>query len=251
MAWADIGLVFAVLGLVFGSFATALCHRLPRGLPIVNDRSRCPHCRTTLGAVDLLPVFSWLLSRGRCRHCGEPISWRYPVIEAVMAALFLLAWWRSEGDLIVAALLALTALGLVVIVVVDLEEGIIPDAVLLGLLPLAVAWRWRVDADWLDAGLGAALGFLLTLAVRIGFRAWRRKEGLGLGDVKFLGVAGIYVGLSGLGGFLLLSGLLGLVLGLGWRWSGRGAVFPFGPALCAALLLGVFDPSLLWGMVNW
>jgi prepilin signal peptidase PulO-like enzyme (type II secretory pathway) len=237
--------LLGVLGLVFGSLASALSHRLPRGEAILLDRSRCPNCRTPLTARDLLPVVSWLATSGRCRHCRHPVSWRYPFIELITAGLFVACWWRGDGDLVLAGLLAFTAFGLVVIVVADLEAGIIPDAMLLVLVPAALAWRWHSGADWSDAAAGAAAGLGLTWAARAGFKAWRGHHGLGLGDVKFSAVAGLYLGLAAFGWFLALAGVLGLVFGVLWRLSGRDAAFPLGPALCVALLAALFEPGLV------
>lgn len=234
-----------LFGLVFGSLATALSHRLPLGLPIGNDRSRCPKCAVSLGVADLVPLLSWGAARGRCRHCGQPISWRYPVIELLVALLFLAAWRHCVGDLPGAVILALTAFGLTVITVADLEAGIIPDAMLLFLAPLAVIWRWWDGGGWWDGLAGAVAGVVVTYGLRWGFKRWRGRDGLGLGDVKFLGVAGYYLGLQDLGAYLLLSGLTGLLLGVVWRLSGRGPVFPFGPALCVSLLVGLFHPAVL------
>lgn len=161
-----------------------------------------------------------------------------------MALLFVAAWWQGDGDLLAAALLALTAFGLMVITVADLEAGIIPDAMLLFLAPVAVAWRWQGDGDWLDALAGAVVGGAVSYAVLWSFRRWRGKDGLGLGDVKFLGLAGLYLGVSGLGGYLVLAGVLGSLSGIGWRLAGRGPAFPFGPALCGSLLIGLYSPDV-------
>jgi prepilin signal peptidase PulO-like enzyme (type II secretory pathway) len=236
-----------VLGLVFGSCATSLSYRLPRGLPVASARSCCPACKHALGAADLLPIVSWLSARGRCRHCGGAVSWRYPLIELTTAVLFLAGWWQADGDLLLALLLCLTAFCLVVIAVADFESGIIPDPILAAMLPLALAWRWHGGGDWLDGAAGAFVALLVSSAARQGFRLWRRRLGMGLGDVKFLGVAGVYVGLSGLGGLLIGAGLVGVLFGGAWRLAGRGAVFPFGPALCLVLFGGLFFPGLLAG----
>lgn len=235
-------ILYAVLGLVAGSFATAASHRLPLDRPIAFDRSRCPACGHALGAADLVPVLSWLWSRGRCRYCGAEISGRYPAIELITAALFVAAWRLAGGDTLRAALLALTGLGLVVIAVADLESGIIPDRVQLAMVPLAVAWRWHLDGDWVDAASGACLGGALMYGLRAAFKALRGIDALGLGDVKFVALAGFYVGLGGIAPFLLLGGVVGIVFGLAWRWTGRSAVFPFGPALCVALAATVALP---------
>ena len=232
----------ALLGLIFGSLASALSYRLPRGLPIAADRSRCSSCGATLEARDLVPLLSWAANRGHCRQCGAPVSWRYPAMEAATALIFAGAWIAGGGDPLRAALLAVTGFALVVITVADLEERIIPDAMLLLLLPVAAAWRFVTDRDWLDAVLGALFGLGVSLGLRWAFRRFRGKDALGLGDVKFLGVAGIFIGLQAFGSFLVIAGLAGIGLGLAWRVAGRGSVFPFGPALCvalAALLVGI------------
>jgi prepilin signal peptidase PulO-like enzyme (type II secretory pathway) len=244
------GSLFAILGLIGGSFATAVSHRLISGESIVTDRSRCPHCHHVLGAVDLVPLVSWLWRRGRCGYCRERISWRYPAIELAALALFVIAWRQQPDSLIVAALLALTALGLLIIVVVDLEAGIIPDAMLIILTPVALVWRWMslanagTFAPWLDAALGAAIGFGALFAVREIFRRLRGVEGMGFGDVKFAALAGFYVGLAGLPIFMVVSGSLGIFFGLAWRIAGKGSKFPFGPALCAALILMLMLPGV-------
>ncbi len=235
--------LFAVLGLVAGSFATAASHRLPREEPIALDRSRCPACGHVLSAIDLIPVVSWILARGRCRHCGAPISFRYPAIELATAALFVTAWSLAADDIVRAALLALTGLGQVVIVVADLEEGIIPDKVLLAMVPLAIAWRWHVDGGWLDAAAGTLLAGALMYGLRTAFKALRGIDALGLGDVKFVALAGFYVGLSGIAPFLLLGGAIGIGFGLAWRSTGRSDAFPFGPALCVALAAMMAAPG--------
>lgn len=227
--------VALLLGLIFGSMASALSYRLPRDLPIFADRSRCDLCGATLGARDLVPLLSWLTARGRCRHCGGTVSWRYPAIELATAALFGAAWLLAAPMLALWAVLAVVLSLLMVIVVADLEEQIIPDGALIGLLPLAVLWRVLTDGDWADSLAGAALGLLLSLGLRWVFLRWRGKDALGLGDVKFLGVAGLFLGVTPFARFLVISGLCGILFGLAWRWSGKGAQFPFGPALCAGL----------------
>ncbi len=235
--------LYAIVGLVCGSFATAASYRLPRELPIAMDRSRCPACGEALGPLDLVPVFSWLAARGRCRHCRVRVPIRYPLIELATAGLFLLAWWRGGNDPLTAGLLALTLLGLVIIVVADLEARIIPDKVQVAMVPLALLWRWHAGGDWLDGAAGAVFGLGLTYGLRAAFMALRGISALGLGDVKFVGLAGLYAGFTGLPSVLVLGGLIGIAFGVGWRLRGHGAAFPFGPALCAALAAILMMPE--------
>jgi len=240
---AEIGILYALAGLVGGSFASAASHRLPLNMPLTVDRSRCPHCNHPLGARDLVPLLSWFAAGGKCRYCGARVSIRYPAIELAMAALFVGAWWLDSNDQLGAVFLALTALGLVIITVADLETRIIPDVALIALLPVAVAWRWHQGGDWIDGIAGVLLGGGLLYGLRAAYKAIRGLDALGLGDIKFVGLAGLYVGATGLAPFLLLGGILGIVFGLLWRLVGRGAVFPFGPALCAALAIMLIAPE--------
>ena len=116
------GLVLAgVLGLVFGSFATMLSHRLASGGDVAGRRSACPSCGARLGVRDLVPLFSWLFLRGRCRHCAAAIGWRYPAVEAVCALAFVAAWWAAGGFGAAFALLAALAVVLVAMSAVDLS----------------------------------------------------------------------------------------------------------------------------------
>ena len=212
-------------------------------MPIAVDRSRCPRCDHPLAAVDLIPVISWIIARGRCRYCGAAVSVRYPLIEVLTAALFVGAWAVGGDDDLTAALLALTALGLIIIAIADFEARIIPDKVLLALLPVAIAWRWHGGGDWIDGIAGSALGSAVLYGLRAGFKAFRGQDALGLGDVKFLVIAGFYVGATGLAPLFLIGGLVGIAIGLGWRLTGRGAAFPFGPALCLALAAMLVAPG--------
>lgn len=237
------GLV-AFTGLIFGSFATLVSYRLIAGGAIVAARSRCPACRAALGVRDLFPVLSWLRSRGKCRHCHAAIHWRYPVIELTAAALFLLVFWRA-GLTHEAAVLALFALCVLIMATVDFEHRIIPDEVQIAMTVLGLTFhlvlRETHPADVLAGGL---LGLFAGVALQRGYKLVRGREGLGTGDVKFLAVAGIWLGAPGLPPLMLLSGLLGIFTALLWRLLRRGAVFPFGPALGIAALLLLLFPEL-------
>lgn len=241
-------LLATLMGAVFGSAASALSYRLPRGLPVFLDRSRCPHCNSTLAAYDLVPIISWVIMKGRCRHCRTSISFRYPALEIISATLFTACWIICSGHIIPAAILCLTAFGLLVIVQSDLETGLIPDAALLLLVPVAIGWRYITGGEWLDACLGAITGLAVTVAVKLIFQALRGRDGLGLGDIKLITLAGFYIGVhaGALGWFLVLSSAIGIGFGLIWRSAGeRVEQFPFGPSLCAALFAFLLASSIL------
>lgn len=247
MGWIG-GLLAVVLGLVFGSFATMLAHRLVGGGDVLGRRSACPSCGTRLGAADLVPLLSWAWMRGRCRHCGAAIGWSYPAIEAVTALAFFAAWWRTGALGPEFALLAALGLLLIAMSVVDLRQGWLPDPLQVAAAVLGVLWRLLEDGQATAVALDAALGVLILggagLAVRWGFRLLRGREGFGLGDVKLLAVAGLWLGLAPAPMFLILGGASGALLAIVWRATGRGAEFPLGPALALALYALLIWPGI-------
>lgn len=240
------GLVATLLGAVAGSFANVAIYRLPRHESVITPRSRCPHCGRLIRARDNIPVLSFLWLRGRCRDCGAPISWRYPLVEAGTALLFLAVWWRF--GLSAAALRAwIFALIMVVVIFVDLEHQIIPNALTYpGLLVgLALAWTGgpREFLVSLAAALGAGLIFFLIAVVSRG--------GMGGGDVKLAAVMGAFVGWPVIAAAMFISFTLGGVVGLALLLAGRRRrkdPVPFGPFLAAGGLAALF-----WGnaLVRW
>ena len=189
MAAQDVLIV--VLGLVFGSFANVLIARLPSGESI-GGRSRCPGCGHELGILDLLPLVSWLLLRARCRYCRMPISARYPVVELLVAAVFLVTWRAAGPGLMPAVLHLVYALAMIVILFTDFERAIIPNVVVIPVAGLALVaavfgldpWGPSALAGIATALVGAGL-FLVLFIVSGG-------GGMGMGDVKlmlFLGLA--------------------------------------------------------------
>lgn len=226
-----------LLGLLLGSFASLAAYRLPRGERIAAGRSRCTQCGHALGPADLVPVLSWIWSKGKCRYCAAAISWRYPITEIMMAGLFVLAL-MAAGPGLQAIALGLLALGLVILTIIDLEYQIIPDQLSLALAGLGLAFHAlpdnRADA-LLSAGMGAVAGFGIAWLLRTVFQRLKGREALGFGDVKFFAVAGLWTGIDGLADFMMISGLAGIVFAAGWRLRGGDVVFPFGPALAAGL----------------
>jgi prepilin signal peptidase PulO-like enzyme (type II secretory pathway) len=237
-------------GLAFGSFVTLASYRLPLEQDIVVKPSRCPKCETPLTFKDLWPVFSWVMSKGKCRHCGAPISARYPLIEIATAAVILLVY-STYGLSPLGIVLALMGVTLMVMIAADIEHYIIPDQVHYALLPLGIAWHWLLGTPARDVVEGLVLGAFTGLALHYGYRWLRKKEGLGFGDVKFLAVAGLWLTLKPFIPFLFFSGILGIITALIWRCLKRGVLFPFGPALAISLFLCVAYPrfpELFWSL---
>jgi leader peptidase (prepilin peptidase)/N-methyltransferase len=234
--------VAVVYGLIIGSFLNAWAYRLANGEKITAGRSHCPKCGAQIRAYDNVPLASWLVLRGRCRDCGAPISWRYPLGEALTAVLFAaVAALDGLSWLLVPHLLFVSAL--IVVSQVDLEKKIIPDVVILPVaalgLPLMIVlgpapwWQWPV------AGLGAA-GFLFLIS-EVYYRI-RHVEGMGFGDVKLALCMGVYLGPAVVPALFLgfLSGAaLGVIL-IGSRRGGRKTAIPFGPFLAAGAVLALF-----------
>lgn len=229
--------VMAVLvGLTVGSFLNVVIWRLPRGGLFEKRRSHCPRCDAAIAWRDNLPLVSWLRLGGRCRACRAPISVRYPLVEALTGALFLLAHLARRPDLPGSALLAAFLAALVAISFIDLDHRIIPDRITKPGILLAVAlapWSGLHPPDWiagtkpalsalLHAGAGAAVGAGVVLAIRAVGSWILKKEAMGLGDVKLLGLIGGVVGPLQVLYALSLGCLAGaLIGGLMFAWGRR------------------------------
>lgn len=205
-------------------------------------RSICPACRHDLSARDLVPIFSWLALGRRCRHCGAPVPADYAAIEAGSVAAFLLALWVGGAWPLVLAHALLGAI-LVALVMVDLRRQLLPDALVLPLLPLGLAQAW-LSGDIPSSAAGAVFGGGLLWLVRSLHHRLRRREGLGLGDVKLMAAGGAWVGAAGIGPALLVAALgtlaaVGLAYLIG-RGPGAAGRIPFGPGLA----LGIFAVTL-------
>ena len=253
--WLAVSLV-ALIGAVIGSFITLVTYRLPRDEPIIRTRSCCPHCHTRLSVRDLIPILSWVVRKGRCRHCRKAVSLRYPLTEIAAAVGAALIVWHFGLTLSTFALCGLwwSALALIV---TDLEHYIILDELQIAAALFGLLYAHALAIPFAHVLLTAVAGIALGLLLKYGFIFFAKKDGLGMGDVKFLGVAGIWLAApESFIPFLFFSGVLGVVLGLIWRALGHGERFPFGPALAAALLVCVLWPELprgyweLYGMVQ-
>lgn len=238
--------IVALLGLAFGSFITLASWRLPRGEGMVMESSRCTSCRARLAVRDLVPLLSWCAAKGMCRQCGAKVHWRYPLIEAV-TALFFVMLYLNFGLTLQTALLMLFAVALLILIVVDFEHYLIPDAVQIFLALLAIVYRYAMKQPLEDALSGALFGLVIGAALRYGYWLIRKQEGLGMGDVKFLAVAGLWLGFQGMVPFLFHAGLFGVLTALAWRMANRGKLFPFGPALACSLFVCVVVPQAVSG----
>jgi leader peptidase (prepilin peptidase)/N-methyltransferase len=261
-----------LLGLVIGSFLNVCILRIPREESVVLPPSHCPACKAPIKPYDNIPVLSWLLLRGRCRKCGARISPQYPLVELLTGLLFLgcYLWFGLSIEFVKWSVFAAL---LVVLTITDIRERILPDKVnFLGLglglgFSLITAptdgtalWFSRRMFDFpppvralslADAVLGAAAASGLLWLVAEGYFRLRGREGMGLGDVKMMAMAGAFLGVQRALLTILLGSLLGSLIGVAIIGFGRkGADFelPFGTFLGAGALLVVFlgTPALAW-----
>jgi len=271
----------AVLGLVIGSFLNVVIHRLPRmmeqqweqecaehaahrhpctcqaaasaaaaaacpPLTLSTPRSRCPHCGHAIVWYENIPLLSYLLLRGRCAGCRQTISPRYPLVELVCAALFagcLARWGITPAGLAWCGFSA----ALLTLALIDWDTTLLPDQITLpllwaGLLGSALQWT---EVPLVDAVYGAAAGYLSLWLVFWGFKLVTGKEGMGYGDFKLLAALGAWFGWPALVPLILMSSVIGALVGIAMKFSGglrEGGYIPFGPFLagagCVAMVFG-------------
>ena len=258
----------AGLGLMLGSFLNVVILRLPRRLEwqwkrdsletlgepeiydppppgIVVERSHCPHCKHELSWYENIPVFSWLALRGKCRNCKSPISIQYPLVELLTMALVLCCvWkfgfgWQGFGAIVFTCFLV-AASG------IDLRTQLLPDQLTLPLMWLGLVAS--IDSLYMPAKpalVGAIIGYLSLWSVCWVFKQLTGKQGMGHGDFKLLAAMGAWFGLHGILPTILLSSLVGAIIGSIWlyaRGRDRATPIPFGPYLAIAGWI-----TFLWG----
>lgn len=245
-------LLAALLGACVGSFLNVVAWRLPREESVVHPGSHCPRCGTALRWFENVPVLSWLLLRGRCRHCGAPIAARYPLVELLTAGLWVAATLAQPSGLgpepapLLQALAGWLLLSwLIPLTLIDLDrlwlpEGLCRVGLLLGLATTtAIGLSQGVELGrtlLLHHLLAAAAGLLGFEAVSAGAEKLIGRPALGLGDAKLAALLGAWLGLTGLGLTVVLAVFSGAVVGVAGRLSGRlgrHEPFPFGPFLAA------------------
>jgi len=257
-----------ILGALIGSFLNVVILRLPPMLEydwrcqcrdlleldadgsdpppgIVLGRSRCPNCGHSIRAWENIPLFSFLVLRGKCSACKARISSRYPLVELITAVLFVVTMWHFGAGAQGVTALFLTA-SLVVMAGIDIDHQLLPDN-----LTLPVLWAgmlvnlWSVHTDLASSVIGAMAGYLVLWSIYHLFRLLTGKEGMGYGDFKLLGALGAWMGWQMLPLIVLLSSVVGAVFGLSLMASGRlkrDKPMPFGPFIAAAGWI-----ALIWG----
>lgn len=241
--------LFFIYGLIFGSFYNVVGLRVPKGESIVSPPSHCTVCDRRLTFLDLVPVFSYLFLRGKCRGCGTKISFVYPLMELITGVLFALAYLRFgfSWELVVA--LVFYSL-LVVLTVSDLAYMLIPDKFLIAFgIPLLILRMIEPLEPWWDSYVGAILGFSILLLIAI-----ISKGGMGGGDIKLFLVIGLVLGSLHSLVVLGLASVIGLIFGiisLRLTKAGRKTPIPFGPSIAiAAVIVHLYGDELIAAYLN-
>lgn len=265
-----VSLVAGLFGLLFGSFLNVVIHRIPKMMQRESDnyvasesaqplphtdrynlmlpRSACPQCGHQITALENIPVLSYLWLRGRCSQCKTPISARYPIIELVTGLLSAGVIWRfGSGWMGLSSLLFLYAL--IALTFIDLDTQLLPDDITLPLLWAGLLLNLNHTFVPLhEAVLGAAAGYLSLWAIFWLFKLATGKEGMGYGDFKLLAALGAWMGWTMLPIIILLSSLVGAVVGISLivlRRHGRNQPIPFGPYLAGAGLIALMHGEQL------
>jgi leader peptidase (prepilin peptidase)/N-methyltransferase len=259
--------IAALLGLMVGSFLNVVIHRLPlmmerewraqcadlRGetptaaepLSLATPRSRCPHCGHAISALENVPVLSYLFLRGRCRGCGAAIGLRYPLVEVLTAAAFGFAAWQFGPGLAAGGAMLFLAAA-IALTFIDFDTQLLPDDLTLPLLWAGLLFNlFGTYTDLTSAVVGSMAGYLALWSVYWAFKLLTGKEGMGYGDFKLLAAIGAWLGWQVLPLTILLSSLVGAVVGIVLivlARHGRNVPIPFGPYLAAAGVIALF-----WG----
>lgn len=226
--------VFFVLGAIIGSFLNVCIYRLPREKSIVTPGSSCTLCGTPISFYDNIPIVSFLILRGRCRHCKAVISGRYVVVELLTALLYAVLFSIYGLSIELAVMLIFVSV-LIILSFIDLEFRIIPDILSLGgLVAGGALCFFRSSFNYMDALLGILLGGGVLWAIASGYELLRKREGMGGGDIKLLAMIGSFCGVKGVLFSLVFGSLLGTLVGIPLmlvKHADTKYALPFGPFL--------------------
>ena len=229
-----------VIGLLIGSFLNVCIHRIPKKETVIYNSSHCSSCNNNLKVLDLIPLISFILLKGKCRYCGENIKIRYPVVELLTGGVFLITYLHIGFDVLLVKYLIFFS-ALIVITFIDLEHQIIPNKLTFLILIWGIIWQiFYSELFWYQALGGAFLGGGLLLLVAI-----ISGGGMGGGDIKLMFAAGLILGIPATALALFLSFLVGSIIGVAlilFKMKDRKDPIPFGPFLS----LGIFIAAL-WG----
>ena len=258
-----------IFGLIIGSFLNVCIHRWPRDESVIKPRSRCPHCGTTIGWRDNVPLLSYFLLKRRCRHCSEPISIRYPIVELLNGLFYAYLFGRYGVEPLTFKIAVFTSM-MLILIFTDLSDYILPDEITLGGLVLAFALvpfvpvedrftglLWILSGEkpeqWIvslvESGFAAVFIGGMLFVLRASYFRVRKVEGLGLGDVKMMTMVAAFWGFAPTVTILMMGSILGAVTGLlivaigRKKWSHE---LPFGSYLGAtSIVIAVWGDAIL------
>ncbi|MFV8256161.1 prepilin peptidase [Bdellovibrio bacteriovorus] len=243
--------LFFVLGAIFGSFGNVVIYRLPREESVVKPRSYCYSCKTQIKWYDNIPILSWFILRGKCRKCQAKFSFRYPLVEIIMAVLFALSYHYAGLTWTLLEYL-IFIFGLVVCTFIDLDHMILPDeftlsGIVIGLIGAAL----NPQREFLDALFGVLMGGGFLWGMAYVYYMFTKNEGMGGGDIKLLAWIGAIVGWKAIPFVIMTSAIVGSVIGLiaaRKQKAGLKTVIPFGPYLALGAVIYLFggEAIALW-----
>ena len=231
--------IVALLGLAIGSFLNVVIHRLPRGGSLISPGSRCPSCGYALGALDNIPVVSYLALGGRCRQCRTPISARYPIVELVTALVFV-AHYFVFGWTPLLAVRLLFAASMVALFAIDLEHHLLPDAITLPGIAVGLVASLFLPPGIRDALIGTLVGGGVLWLIGEAYFRYAGEEGMGGGDVKMLAMVGAFLGWQLVIVTLVFSSIAGAAIGMiviAIKRGGMKYALPYGTFLALAALV--------------
>ncbi len=270
-----LSIALLALGLVVGSFLNVVIHRLPKimelewrrdsaeilGQPEPDEEplslafpgSQCPACGCDIKPLHNIPVISYLALRGQCANCSASISVRYPIVEAMTAAIWIACGMTFGVSYALMGAMILTAV-LICLTAIDLDTQLLPDSLTLPLIWIGLLLNLSSTYTTLQSAvLGATAGYLSLWSVYWGFKLLTGKEGMGYGDFKLLAALGAWFGIGAIPTLILASSLVGAIVGvllIVTGNQGRDTPMPFGPFLAGAGLLHLFFPNLLLGLIT-
>lgn len=238
-----------LLGAIVGSFLNVCVYRIPAGVSIVTPPSRCPHCGSSIRWFQNVPILSYLVLGGKCGACRVGISWRYPIVEALTGALFVLVFYSFQFSAATVVYWLFVA-ALIVITFIDLDHQIIPDVISLPgivigfLCSFAIPWL-----SWTDSLFGILLGGGSLWLVAVMYELLTKKEGMGGGDIKLLAMLGAFLGWKAILPIIFISSLIGSLVGVPLmlvKKADSKLAIPFGPFLALGALIYLFwGPKLI------
>ena len=238
--------VILIIGLIVGSFLNVVIYRLPLKKSIIFPSSHCPNCENKLKYYDLVPVFSFIFSKGKCRYCGEKISLQYPIVELLTALLFLLAFlnYGLASEFIIFIILISS---LIVVSFIDIKYQIIPNEITFSFIPFGLIFSLVFNhISFVNSLLGLVIPAGLLLLI-----AFIYKKGMGIGDVKLIGMIGVFIGWRYALISIFIGALFGSIYGIYMMIFGkmdRKTRIPFGPFISLGAIIMILYGNIL---INW